>query len=215
MPGALTDVQATTPSSASILVTWRSPSSGVVIDGFEVSFSPVDSCPEFQGGREVVDGGSVTQHTLRNLKPSTTYSIRVRARGVEGLGPYSVAGMGMTQATGKYCSAIRSMYVMCSMTCPVTLCLQPPLVLPSLSMPLPLDLPPSWSGGAPHLAGTGMAMCSTTPYDIILEQAAALRLRQLFPPMSIPSVGCLRLQSTVFKWQQSIALPAQDHSVVQ
>ena len=126
MPGAPTDVQATTPSSTSILVSWRSPSSGVVIDGFEVSFSPVDSCPEFQGGREVVEGGSVTQHTLRNVKPSTTYIIRVRARGVEGLGPYSVAGMGMTQATGRYCSAILSMYLMCSMaTCPVTLCRPP------------------------------------------------------------------------------------------
>ena len=203
------------PSSTSILVSWRSPSSGEVTDGFEVTFSPVDSCPEYQGGREVVEGGSVIQHTLRNLKPSTTYSIRVRARGFEGLGPYSVAGMGMTQPTGRYCSAILSMYLMCSMACPVTLCLQPPLVLPSLSMPLPLDLPPSWSGGVPHLVGTGMAMCLTTPYDIILEQAAALRLRQLFPPMSIPSVGWLYLQSTVFKWQQSIALPAQDLSAVQ
>ena len=33
--------------------------------------------------------------------------------------------MGMTQATGRYCSAILSMYLMCSMTCPVTLCRPP------------------------------------------------------------------------------------------
>ena len=169
VPGAPSNVQATMPSSTSILVSWRIPPSGEVIDGFEVSFMPVNACPEFQGGRETVTGGNVTQYTLRNLNPSTTYSIRVRARGFQGLGPPSIAGMGMTQATGRCYSAhlsmdlLSSMYLLSSMTFPVTLCLQPPLVLPSLSMPLLLDLPPSWSGGAPHLAGTRMAMNSTTP----------------------------------------------------
>jgi len=87
------------PSSTSILVSWRIPPSGEVIDGFEVSFTPVNACPEFQGGREMVTGGNVTQYTLRNLKPFTNYSIRVRAKGFQGLGPPSITGMGMTQAT--------------------------------------------------------------------------------------------------------------------
>jgi len=151
------------PSSTRILVSWRIPPSGEGIDGFEVSFMPVNACPEFQGGREMVNGGKVTRHTLRNLKPSTTYSICVRARGFDGLGPPSIAGMGMTLATGKCCSVHLSMYPLSSMAYLVTLCFQPPLVLPSLSMPLLLDLPPSWSGGVPHIVGIRMAMYSTTP----------------------------------------------------
>jgi len=56
VPGAPTDVQATMLSSTSILVSWRIPPSGEVIDGFEVSFMPVNACPGFQGGREMVNG---------------------------------------------------------------------------------------------------------------------------------------------------------------
>jgi len=56
VPGTPTDVQATMPSSTRILVSWRIPPSGEGIDGFEVSFMPVNACPEFQGGREMVNG---------------------------------------------------------------------------------------------------------------------------------------------------------------
>ena len=104
MPAVPTDVQATMVSSTSIHVSWREPLGGEVVTGFEVSYTPVNSCPDTRGGRRMVEGRTITQFTLTGLQPFTNYSIYVRANASQGLGPASMpAVFEMTQADSKYC----------------------------------------------------------------------------------------------------------------
>lgn len=101
-PGTPQSVTVTTLSSSSLLVQWTPLISGV--DGYEVSYSPVEgeSCDGVPGGAVMVEGATTFTHTLSNLQAYTEYSITVRARGADGLGPPSTARTGRTSSDGKF-----------------------------------------------------------------------------------------------------------------
>ena len=142
MPAVPTDVQATTNSSTRIRVSWREPLGGEVITGFEVSYTPVNSCPGTPGGRRMVEGRGITQFTLTGLQPFTNYSIYVRANASQGLGPASMpAVFEMTQADGKYCDTHRCQCLSCDVNCSLSLCPQLRLVLPRMSVSPSLEPP--------------------------------------------------------------------------
>ena len=99
------------PQSAnSLSVSWTaSVSDGV--DGYKVTYSPVDgSCEGVVGGIVVVEGGSVMAKVVSGLQAYTEYSITVRARSVDGVGAPSVAQTGRTMAGGmlelKFCKRL-------------------------------------------------------------------------------------------------------------
>lgn len=73
------------------------------VDGYEVSYSPVEgsSCDGVLGGSVTVEGGSTSAFTLRNLQAFTAYSITVRSRGSDGLGPTSAAQTERTSTDGE------------------------------------------------------------------------------------------------------------------
>ena len=88
-------------SSMMLVVEWSSPISGV--DGYEVSYSPVEgSCDGVLGGSVMVEGGTTFTYTLGDLQAYTEYSITVRARGADGLGPPSTPSTGRTAPDGKF-----------------------------------------------------------------------------------------------------------------
>jgi hypothetical protein len=98
-PGTPNIVSVTDPSASSLRVQWSSPTSGV--DGYEVSYSPVEgagSCDGVPGGAVMVEGANTFTHMLTNLEAYTEYSITVRARGADGLGPPSNPATGRTAA---------------------------------------------------------------------------------------------------------------------
>ena len=187
VPGAPTDVQATMPSSTSIYVSWREPLGGEVVTGFEVFYTPVNSCPDTPGGRGMVEGSRVTQFTLTGLQPFTNYSIYVRANASQGLGPPSMpAVFEMTRAAGKYCDMHNFPCLTRDVCSFLPLCPQLRLVLPRMSVPLSMG-PPYWSGGVPQLAETGMGTPFPMWYAMVLVQAPALRWRPLWSPTASPS----------------------------
>ena len=142
MPAVPTDVQATMVSSTSIRVSWREPLGGEVVTGFEVSYTPVNSCPGTPGGRRMVEGRTITQFTLTGLQPFTNYSIYVRANASQGLGPASMpAVFEMTQADGKHCDTHSCQCVSCDVSCSLSVCPQFQLVLPRMSVSLSLGPP--------------------------------------------------------------------------
>ena len=167
------------PSSTSIRVSWREPLGGEVVTGFEVAYTPVNSCPDTPGGRMMVEGSGVTQFTLTGLQPFTNYSIYVRANASQGLGPPSMpAVFEMTQADGKHCDTHNFQHLTCDMSCFLPLCPQLQLVLPRMSVSLSLG-PPYWSGGVPQLAEIGTGTPFPMWYTMVLVQTAALRWRPL------------------------------------
>lgn len=110
-------------SSTNIRVSWRGPLGGEVVTGFEVSYTPVNSCPATPGGRRMVEGRTITQFTLTGLQPFTNYSIYVRANASQGLGPASMpAVFEMTQADGKYCDMHSCQCLSCDVSCSLSLC---------------------------------------------------------------------------------------------
>ena len=92
-----------TPLSASSLrVQWSSPISEV--NGYEVSYSPVEgveSCDGVPGGAVMVEGATTFTSMLTSLEAYIEYSVTVRARGADGLGPPSTPATGRTTADGK------------------------------------------------------------------------------------------------------------------
>ena len=170
------------PSSTSIHVSWREPLGGEVVTGFEVFYTPVNSCPDTPGGRRMVEGSGITQFTLTGLQPFTNYSIYVRANASQGLGPPSMpAVFEMTQAAGKHWNTHNFQCLTCDVSCFLSLCPQLRLVLPRMSVSLSLG-PPYWSGGVPQLAETGTGTPFPMWYVMALVQAAALRWRPLCSP---------------------------------
>ena len=95
-------VTARSDSPSSLQVQWTSPTSGV--NGYEVSYSPVEgaeSCDGVPGGAVMVEGANTFTYPLINLEAYTEYSVTVRARGADGLGPPSTPGTGRTTADCK------------------------------------------------------------------------------------------------------------------
>lgn len=101
-PGTPNIVSVTPLSPSSLRVQWTSPTNGV--NGYEVSYSPVEgaeSCDGVPGGAVMVEGANTFTHMLTSLEAYTEYSVTVRARGADGLGPPSTPGTGRTTADGK------------------------------------------------------------------------------------------------------------------
>ena len=100
-PSKPQNVTVTAVSSSSLVVQWSFPGNGV--DGYEVSYSPVEgeSCDSVPGGAVTVEGATTFTRTLDNLQAYTEYSITVRARGADGLGPPSTARRQRTAADGE------------------------------------------------------------------------------------------------------------------
>ena len=69
-----------------------------------MSYSPaegVGSCDGVPGGAVIVKGANTLTQMLSNLEAYTEYSITVRARGADGLGPPSTPMTERTRVDGK------------------------------------------------------------------------------------------------------------------
>lgn len=67
-------------------------------------YTPVESesCDGVTGGSVTVEGATTVTHILQNLQAYTEYSITVRARGTDGLGPPSLAERQRTEVDCKF-----------------------------------------------------------------------------------------------------------------
>ena len=97
-------------------VAW-SPSSDSGVNGYEVSYSPMEGlCDGVLGGAVMVEGRTTRTYTLTNLQAYTEYSITVRARGADGLGPPSTPRVERTEADSELNQSTDSMT--CCDVCP-------------------------------------------------------------------------------------------------